>query len=167
MAEQPVRRRAVRAPEAPAPTTNQQRVKRHDVKPETRHAIGIVILLTTAAVALMSVFGWAGSLGDQFSKLLGTLFGWERYLVSFVLLFIGAVLLFPEWVNMTTARWTGLGFIFGGSLGILQFFSPVETAVSRAIDGIGGGYIGVIVSQPLRLAFGPWASGVILVGFVG
>jgi S-DNA-T family DNA segregation ATPase FtsK/SpoIIIE len=119
-----------------------------------------------AALTLMSVFGWAGSLGDQFAKFLGTLFGWERFLTSFVLLFIGAVLLFPEWMSMTTARWVGFGFMIAGSLGILQFFRSTTDALSYAIAGNGGGYIGYIFNQPLRLSLGPWATAIILVAMM-
>jgi len=162
MAEKPLRRRASRVPEIEEKDAPTSRTRKADVRPETRHAVMIVIILTSAAISVMSVFGWAGSLGNSIASLLGSLFGWGRFIAPFALLFIGAVLLFPERMHMTVARWIGYSVTIFAALGLLEFFLPVSQAVSRSIDGQGGGYIGVMAAQPLRLALGPWASGLLL-----
>lgn len=162
MAERPVRRRISSAP-APTPDPSRRPTERRDVvRPETRHAVLVVIVLTVAAVLLLAVFGWADTFGNHISDALGTLVGWQRYLVPFYGLWLGIILLFPERFHITPARWIGFSLTLLGSLGLSHFFVPLSDDVNRAISGSGGGYIGLIVSHPLRASLGPWAAGLIL-----
>lgn len=142
--------------EKPAPLLN----------PETRHGILIVILLTLAAVSALSVFGVAGNLGDWIADALGTFFGWQRYLVPAYLACIGLALLFPEKMVLSRVRWIGIILSLLASEALLQMFLPHGQSITRAIDGEGGGYLGVMLDYPLRAALGPLASGVILVGLL-
>lgn len=134
------------------------------LKPETRHGIMIVILLTLGPVLLLSVLGWAGAFGDAMADGLGTLFGWQRYLIWLYLSGLGLLLLFPERFHLATSRWIGFLVALAAAAGLLQMFLPYDTAVQEAVAGEGGGYLGALVSQSLRSSFGPWATGIILVG---
>ncbi len=134
------------------------------VRPEARHGIVIVVLLTLAAVGLLSVFGLAGVLGQGISDGLGVLFGWQRYTLPIILGLIGIILLFPERVHLTRGRWIGLIVWLLASQGLLHFFVANPVAFPRALDGEGGGYLGALISYPLRSALGVWAAGLIFTG---
>lgn len=134
------------------------------VKPEARHGIMIVALLTVAAVGLLSVFGLAGTLGQGISDGLGILFGWQRYTLPIILALIGIILLFPERVHLTRGRWLGMIIWFLSTQALLHFFVPNAVAFPRALDGEGGGYLGALISYPLRTGLGAWAAGLVLAG---
>jgi len=134
------------------------------VAPETRHGVVIVITLTLAAVFFLSVFGLAGTLGNAIGDGLGTLFGWQRYVVPIYLAIIGYLLLFPERFHLGRGRWLGWLLFFFATAGLLQMFVPADNSVPRAIAGDGGGYIGVILHFPLQAAFGLWAAVLLMIG---
>jgi len=162
MAERPARRRGQRDAEPSSKESRPSPNKREVVRPETRHAVLIISVLTIAAVLLMAVFGWADTVGDRIADGLGALVGWQRYLVPFYGLWLGIVLLFPERYHLTPARWIGFSVAFLGLLGLSHLVIPITEDVSRATDGAGGGLLGMAVSHPLRAALGPLATGVIL-----
>lgn len=166
MAQKTSRRR--RPPEADPRFSAAERTpaRKEYVKPETRHAVIVVLLLTAAAVSLMSVFGWAGVLGNSVSAGLGTMFGWQRYTVPFYILVIGGLLLFPERYHLSAPRWIGFFLSLIAVAALFQFFLSYSEAFTRSVAGDGGGYIGYFFSQPLRSAMGPWAAGLILFGLL-
>ena len=157
------RRRTARSTSEPA---EPEQPRSPLLKPETRHGVVIVVILTVAAVAGLSVFGFAGLLGNAIGDALGTMFGWQRYLVPIYLAVVGVILLFPERYHVTRARWIGAALAFIASEGLLQMFLSPSEAISRAIAGDGGGYAGVLLSHPLRSAFGPVASVLVMIGLL-
>lgn len=143
---------------------NEQVRPRLKLNPETRHGVVIVIILTISAVVALSVFDLAGALGQAISQGFGTMFGWQRYTVWFYGAWLGVMLLFPERFNVSGSRWAGFIVAFVASEGIFQLFLPSTTAIQQAINGQGGGYVGVLLSHPLRASLGPVAAGLIMVG---
>ncbi len=137
---------------------------RRQLNPETRHGIVIVVILIVSAVAALCVFGLAGNLGQAISQGFGTLFGWQRYTIWLYGAWLGILLLFPERFHVSGSRWGGFIVAFIASEGLLQLFLPYADSIQRAINGQGGGYIGVLLSHPLRAALGPVAAGLIMVG---
>ncbi len=162
MAEKQPRRRASGAANPEPEHPRRQPAPREVVRPETRHAVLVVIVLTFAAVLLLSVFGWADTFGDRISDALGTLVGWQRFLVPFYGLWLGIVLLFPERWHITGPRWLGFTLTLLGSLGLMHMAVPLAVDGQRAIEGVGGGYIGFLVSHVPRSSLGPWAGGLVL-----
>lgn len=136
------------------------------LSPETRRAVTIVVLFVLAAILALAVFSGAGSVGTAISNGLGTLVGWQRYLVWLYLAVIGICLLFPERFHVTTAQWIGFSLTIFSLSGILQLFLPLDTSISRAIAGDGGGYLGVLMDYPLRHGFGGVAAGIVMVGIL-
>ncbi len=132
--------------------------------PETRRAITIVILFLAAAVIGLSVFNHASTGGGALGRGLGTLVGWQRYVLWVYLAVIGIYLLFPEKFHITIAQWIGFGISVFSLAGIMQLFLPIGDSVARAINGDGGGYLGVLMDYPLRQGLGAAAAGVIMVG---
>lgn len=134
--------------------------------PETRHGVVVVLILTAAIIAGLSVFGLAGVLGQAISNGLGSIFGWQRYAVPVYLAVIGFLLLFPERYHLAPARWVGFTLIFFASEGLLQLWLPMDQSIRLAINGQGGGYAGVLLNYPLRASLGPVATGFLLSGLL-
>src|SRR6185503_1663032 len=95
---------------------------------------------------------------------LGSIFGWQRYIVPLYLAVIGYLLLFPEKYHLAPARWFGFGLMLVASEAFLQLFLPLDTSIKQAIDGQGGGYLGVLLNYPLRSALGSIATAFLLFG---
>lgn len=134
------------------------------LSPETRHAVTIVVMFILAAVLALCVFSGAGTVGRAIGDGLGTLVGWQRYVIWLYLAVIGVLLLFPERFHATITRWIGFYLAIITGSGILQLFLPLGDSITRAIAGEGGGYVGVLIDYPLRSGFGAIAAGVIMVG---
>ena len=136
------------------------------LSPETRRAVTIVILFILAALLALSVFSGAGAVGTAIGGGLGTLVGWQRYVIWLYLAIIGVLLLFPERFHVTVAQWIGfyLAVIFAS--GIMQLFLPLTDSIKRAIAGDGGGYLGVLIDYPLRSGFGAPAAAMIMIGLL-
>jgi S-DNA-T family DNA segregation ATPase FtsK/SpoIIIE len=132
--------------------------------PETRRAVTIVIIFLLAAVLALSVFNGAGTVGGAFGRGVGTLFGWQRFVIWVYLLAIGVIMLFPERFHVTVAQWVGFGLTATAASGIMQLFLPVADSIPRAIVGDGGGYLGVFLDYPLRQGLGTAAAAVIMIG---
>ncbi|MBI3572929.1 MAG: DNA translocase FtsK [Candidatus Kerfeldbacteria bacterium] len=154
------RRTPVEEASSPAPVV----ARSPSLKPETRHGILTVFVLTGAAVSALSIIGAAGLLGTYIAQALGTLFGWQRYIIPIYLAVLGIVLLFPERWHVATSRWAGFLLTLISSLALLQQFIPVADSFRQALAGRGGGYIGALLDYPLRSSLGPWAGGLILLG---
>lgn len=140
------------------------------LSPETRRAVTIVVLFILSAVLALSVFkfdyrGGSGPIGNAVSNSLGTLLGWQRYVIWLYLATIGVLLLFPERFHITKTQWVGFYLAIFSLSGILQLFLPPDS-VDRSIAGEGGGYLGVIVDHLFRGGFGAIAAGVILSGML-
>ncbi len=136
------------------------------VAPETRRAVTIVVLFILAAIGALSVFNGASSVGGAIGGGLGTLVGWQRYVIWVYLATVGGLLLFPERLHVTAAQWAGFILAVISVSGLLQLFLPAVDSVKRAIGGEGGGYLGVLLDYPLRQGFGAIAAGLIMAGLL-
>lgn len=136
------------------------------LKPETWRGIAIVILLVTAAITGLSVAGQAGGMGNAIAQGLGILFGAQRYLVPLYFAAVGIVLLFPERFVVSAARWVGLTLAVISAAGLLQMAQPLGSFSQAAANGRGGGFLGVMLDNPLRSAFGALAAGIIMAGLL-
>lgn len=136
------------------------------VAPETRRAMTIVILFMLSALLALCVFNGAGAVGGAIANGLGTLLGWQKYVLWVYLAAIGVLLLFPERFNVTRGQWIGFGVSIAAAGGLLQLFLPIGDSITRAIAGQGGGYLGVLLNHPLRSGFGAPAAGIIMAGLL-
>lgn len=136
------------------------------LSPETRRGVTIVILFILAAILALSVFSGAGAVGSAIGGGLGTLVGWQRYVIWLYLATIGVLLLFPERFHVTVAQWIGFYVAIAVASGIFQLFLPLGDSITRALAGEGGGYLGVLLDYPMRSGFGAVAAGIIMAGLM-
>jgi DNA segregation ATPase FtsK/SpoIIIE, S-DNA-T family len=137
--------------------------ERPHLKAETKNGIAIVAMVALTIIFVLSLFGWAGTLGQWINTGLMYVFGWGRYVVPVVFLIIIYLLSKPQQYAFRLTNYIGLVFLVLSYSGLLHLiFVPLTQSMAAIKDGKGGGYIGIILSYPLDKAMGPWATGVLL-----
>lgn len=140
----------------------EERKERPALRKETKYGIIAIVLLACALLSLLSFMDLADAVGRAIDRFLGVWFGWGRYGVP---LFFG-VLAWMFWkMEALTAKfsnWIGFSFFLLSFTGLIHLGIQRQDALQAALDGRGGGYLGVALSYPLRQMMGPWATGVIL-----
>lgn len=132
------------------------------IKNEAKRSIIGVIIIALAILSFLSFFSLAGVFGNWLDKSIGFLFGISKFILPFVLLYLGIKLLIKPKTS------TGLYYIklialiilfllFLGLLQLLQFDNSDE-ALINAKNGIGGGYLGYYIYQGIQYVFGQLGS---------
>ncbi|MBI4089800.1 MAG: DNA translocase FtsK 4TM domain-containing protein [Candidatus Kerfeldbacteria bacterium] len=136
------------------------------LNPETRHGITVVVLFTVAAIAALSLFSLAGPLGAQINYGLTLLLGGFRWLVPVGFVAVGYLLLFPDRYPLRASSYVGLGLLVLSGTGLLHLTIAQVEAVAAIPSGDGGGYLGLLLSYPLRAVVGSLATTVVLVSLL-
>lgn len=133
------------------------------LKPETKSGITIVAMVALTVVFALSLFGWAGVLGEWIDQGLTYLFGWGRYTVPVIFIIIIYLFSKPRQYIFRLTNYIGLAFLVLSYSGLLNLiFVPLDQIMTAVKIGRGGGYLGLALSYPLDKAMGPWAAGVVL-----
>lgn len=125
----------------------------------------MVTLFAFAGLTSLALLGVAGAFGATIAGALGTLVGWARFAVPFVLLAYAIVLLRPDRFPVRASNLLGLGLTTVSVTGLLHLLIPTADTFAAALEGRGGGYIGVFLSYPFRAVMGAWATLVVLAAF--
>ncbi|MGA1050096.1 MAG: DNA translocase FtsK 4TM domain-containing protein [Minisyncoccia bacterium] len=128
------------------------------IKTEAKRTILGVSFVTFAILSFLAFFSSAGIFGNSINKGFGFLFGIGKFILPFILLYIGIKLLVkPKTVTgLYYVKLVALFTSFILFLGLLQFmqFDNSEEALTNAKNGIGGGYIGYYIGVWFRYIFG-------------
>ena len=127
--------------------------------PETKRGVLIVLFSATAILLILSFFGIAGNFGDWIDQELWTFFGWDRFLVPILLLFISGASLFPNRAPFSIWNYFGMICFFLSFNGLLNLLIPQPTIS----DALIGGMIGQFFAGWLPTIIGFWGSLVISV----
>lgn len=79
------------------------------LKSETKHGITIVGIFTVTVLVILSLFGWAGSIGNGIDTALRYGFGWGRFVVPVIGAVIGYFYTRPKRYGMRLMNYVGLG----------------------------------------------------------
>jgi DNA segregation ATPase FtsK/SpoIIIE, S-DNA-T family len=137
--------------------------KKLQLDPEVGRSIASVVSVLIGLLLILAIVGLAGTVGVYIFTILQLLFGWGLYLVP-VLLFGFAANLLRERAHEQSKTAKNL---IGVPLFLLSLFGLIhvgqaENIIEAVRTGEGGGYIGLLLSFPLFMAFGIWASALIL-----
>lgn len=132
------------------------------LKPETKHGVMIVVYFALALFLIFCLFGWAGVVGQRVKIGLDYLFGWGKYMVPIVFLVIVYLLFKPQKYVLRTINYIGFGILILSLTGFLNLWFSLDSILSIIKEGKGGGYVGLVLSYPLRKLVGNWAAGIIL-----
>jgi S-DNA-T family DNA segregation ATPase FtsK/SpoIIIE len=135
-----------------------QSTSKPKIKNEAKRSILGVVIVALAILSFLSFFSSAGVFGSNINRGFEFLFGIAKFVLPFVLLYLGVQLL----IKPKTA--TGLYYVklvaliilfllFLGLLQLLQFDDSTE-AINKAKSGVGGGYLGYYIYQGIKYIFG-------------
>ena len=150
---------------------HKQKAKKVDVptiNPQAKKELAAISCALIALVSLLAFFDLAGPAGGFIDSALSAIFGWNKYVVPFVLLAAAGRIAFPERFHVKGA--TSLGtFLFFVSLGalinVISLKTPDEMLFMDRLSGAGG-YVGLVLGYPLVSITGFWASILILVAII-
>ncbi len=129
---------------------------------ETKQGVLVVFLFAVAFLGFLSLLGLAGVVGEFIDQWLGTLFGWTRFMLPFMLLVLGYLYLYPEKYMVKWVHLVGLVFFLLSFQGLLHLAIDFPESLVAARMKQGGGYLGFIASYPLQRYTGFPATLVIL-----
>lgn len=140
------------------------------LSPETKKAVGVVVLIALAILSVMSFAALAGSFGMLWTRVLSVLFGQVAYAVPLVLLAAAVLIGWPGALYSDTMN-VGKRLLVGGTLVLIALMSGFHVIIAR-VDGVqgfaaaaggkGAGLMGAAVAVPLTSIFGFWAGLVIV-----
>ncbi|OIP76799.1 MAG: hypothetical protein AUK16_03030 [Parcubacteria group bacterium CG2_30_44_11] len=123
-----------------------------DLNPQTKQAIGAVLMLFMAILLSLALFGKAGMVGDWIKVSLTFLFGDGSYLAPLVCLFYVYAFLNPkDDEQVSTSKVMGIALFFVACLGYLALYE-------KGLGGISGSAL----AFPLSYLMGNLAAGIIL-----
>ncbi len=121
------------------------------INPETVREVAAVFFVVVGLIALLALFGAAGSLGSWLNTLFRSLLGAVHGLVAIAFIGVGAVLWNPERFPLRWSLVGGLGLLF---LALSAIVAPAGGAIGNGIDRI------------IEQALGPVAANIFLFGLV-
>ncbi len=129
-----------------------------EISPETKRIIAIVLLLATGAIMFLSLFDLAGLFGVYCNKFLGILFGINRWYMPVIFLAAGYFLLRPAKYQVSWASVIGVTLFVFSFNGLFHLLAHQYELYQAAIEGQGGGLVGLVFSFLFLKLFGFWAS---------
>jgi len=133
-----------------------------DIRSDAKRSVAAVFLFAAAVLFVLGFFGCAGILGEWLNKTAGTVFGWGKWLLPFVLAYAGTVLLRRRKTVFYVAKLAGLTIVFLSLLGFFHIYFGEAELLNAAKAGSGGGYVGLGVSYLLIKLTGVMAGTIIL-----
>lgn len=148
---------------------NQKRANwSHDIPEKTKRAVLGIFLAALGLIILILFFFPRGFLGSFLVDVLKTLFGWGKIFLP-ILLFIlsGFVLMQPSSEEgkkavLAKSQWIGFAVFLLSFFGLVHLLVPIESAGNGWSEEIGGGWIGFLLSVPLRKLIGDIGAFVVL-----
>ncbi len=127
-----------------------------DLSPQTKQAIGAVVVGVLGIFFFFSLLGYAGRAGDYTSMGLTWLFGTGAWLAPLACVFYVFVLMNPrEDERISISKVLGISLFF---ISVLALFELYQSDL--------GGIAGLSLTYPLSFLVGEMVTGVLLIGFI-
>jgi S-DNA-T family DNA segregation ATPase FtsK/SpoIIIE len=133
-----------------------------------KRSIAAIFLFVVAALFVLGFFHSAGVAGEKMTSLIGKIFGWGKYIAPMVFVFAGAILLRKKVeTRFYVTKLIGIFLAFWGILGLFHLLPfDADQFKEMASKGVGGGYLGYILSGPLEKFMGKIAGTIILLALI-
>ena len=132
--------------------------------PKLSHGLLSILLFVVAGLATLSFFEMAGVAGKFIDSLLAITFGQVRYVFPVVLIIIAVLLIKDMAYHYRSTHILGAVLFFLSFNGIVHLYKPAAEMVDQALQGYGGGLVGLILGWPLGNYVGFWGGLIILIG---
>ncbi|MFA6105676.1 MAG: DNA translocase FtsK [Patescibacteria group bacterium] len=123
-----------------------------------------IILFIIGGLSILSFFSLAGVLGHFLDSLLAITFGQVRYVFPFILLIVGVLLIKDMEYSYRSTHLIGSVMFFLSFNGLVHLQKPLDKMVDLALQGEGGGLVGLALAWPLLTYVSYWGAAIILFG---
>lgn len=134
------------------------------ISPETKKAILVFLLLIIGFLSLLALFGLSGKTGEFMKKIMIWVMGWLYFVIPFLLMFIGFILLNPKKYVIHFRHYLGLSLFLFSITGFLNIIISSKDVFDQILIGKGGGYLGVPFYWAFSQIAGFWGAIVIVLG---
>lgn len=133
-----------------------------NIKGDVKRSAVAIFLFALAILFVLGFFKQSGVLGEYLNIFSGSLFGWGKWLLPFVLIAAGIILLFRKETLFYISKLIGLSVAFFSFLGFFHLYFDTKKLLIIAKHGDGGGYVGYAISYFLVKFTGRIGGSVIL-----
>ncbi|MFO0704768.1 MAG: DNA translocase FtsK 4TM domain-containing protein [Candidatus Andersenbacteria bacterium] len=130
---------------------------------DTRRGIWSVVLFALALLTLLSLFSFAGLVGEYWRKFLGFFVGLGTLIMPVVLAGAGLLIMRGQKIEHIRARTAGFITTVVALLALFHVWTNTGEMVEAANAGQGGGWIGTLLALPLRGGLGLWGAVIVLI----
>lgn len=148
---------------------NMTRKKRHGLFSQFSHlssdakrGVFSIALLTVGVILLLSLFDLAGGAGRFLIVYTTVLFGFGKFYVPLLFIFIAFFLMTPAKNSFFRVIILGAALFILSLNGFVHSVKYSKTAFEAAQDGLGGGFLGLAISYPVVKILGPLAASIFL-----
>lgn len=134
------------------------------LSPETKKGIFVFTLLIIGFLSFLALFDLSGALGRYIVKGMKLVFGWLYFLVPFIFVILGFLLLNPRKYVIKTRHYVGLLLFLLTTTGLLNLIVGFNEIIEKIKLGQGGGYFGMVFYYPFYKLAGFWGTSVLLLG---
>ncbi|MFA6537313.1 MAG: DNA translocase FtsK 4TM domain-containing protein [Patescibacteria group bacterium] len=129
---------------------------------EAKKGILVIFLFLVAIIIILSYWQMAGQGGTYLDYGLSIAFGWGKYLLPLLLLFVAFTKIRAKY-HLIWLNYLGLFLFLINFQGILHQKLPQTSSFELSYDGLGGGLLGYLISFPLNNYLGFLASTLIMI----
>ncbi len=129
-----------------------------ELSSDTKKGIFIIILFVLAALSVLALFGQSGSFFSFLIYILSLMFGGVRWVFPIMLALWGYVLLRSDKYQTKLVNYIGIILMVLGITALWHLRFDLWESLSSAREGLGGGYVGVILSWPLLKYMNFWGA---------
>lgn len=134
--------------------------------PEIKKGISVVIFLAFGVISLFSLFGSAGLIGEYINRFFEAGLGFGHWYAPLILLWLGYLLYAKTKRTVRGAVYLGLVIFILSIQGLFHIFYAQANWDAIIQQGIGGGYLGLVVASIFVKLAGFWASLIFLFGLL-
>lgn len=134
-----------------------------NLHPHLLRGLMVITLCIISALALLSFFKQAGMAGQYVDSFLALSFGQVRYVFPLLLIIIAGLVIKDLNYEYRATHAIGATLFLFSFNGLIHLSDPTY---DRALRGLGGGFIGFSISNPLNTYIGYWGTLVVLIGFL-
>ena len=136
------------------------------ISPETKKGIFVFVLLIVGFLSFLALFDLSGAMGRGMVKAMGWIFGWLHFLIPFIFIVLGFLLLNARKYIIRTRHYIGLALFLLSSTGLMNLMIGFSEIFEKIKLGQGGGYFGLILYWLFFKLAGFWGALVLLLGIL-
>lgn len=137
-----------------------------NLNPEISRGLLAILLFIVSGLSILSFFLMAGVAGQFIDSLLAITFGQVRYVFPIITLIIAGLIIKDLDYNYRSTHTIGSILFFLSFNGLVHLQNPVANMYELALQGYGGGLVGLALAWPGAMYVGYWGGTIILVGLL-